>query len=227
GSDADASGHLLRTDPRQLRGDLPGPVRPLLPEQPGGEPFYHPRRDAPGRARGLCAVARELRAKPGPRPLGARDADGPAHRLRDSVLPRLSLAGADRHLIGAAHHLPHLQSVAGDVDDAHVLRRHPALAGGGGGHRRRGAAPSLLPHHAAPAIFCFVFAWNDFFYALVLTRSRALMAPVAIVNFMNYEGWEWGKIGAAATMIMLPVILFALAVRRYLIRGLTAGALKG
>jgi multiple sugar transport system permease protein len=43
----------------------------------------------------------------------------------------------------------------------------------------------------------------------------------------NYEGWEWGRIGAAATMIMLPVVLFALAVRRYLIRGLTAGALKG
>jgi multiple sugar transport system permease protein len=87
--------------------------------------------------------------------------------------------------------------------------------------------PLSGPGLATTAIFCFVFAWNDFFYALVLTRSRALMAPVAIVNFMNYEGWEWGKIGAAATMIMLPVVLFALAVRRYLIRGLTAGALKG
>ena len=87
--------------------------------------------------------------------------------------------------------------------------------------------PLSGPGLATTAIFCFVFAWNDFFYALVLTRSRALMAPVAIVNFMNYEGWEWGKIGAAATMIMLPVVVFALAVRRYLIRGLTAGALKG
>jgi len=87
--------------------------------------------------------------------------------------------------------------------------------------------PLSGPGLATTAIFCFVFAWNDFFYALVLTRSRALMAPVAIVNFMNYEGWEWGKIGAAATMIMLPVVLFALAVRRYLIRGLTADALKG
>jgi multiple sugar transport system permease protein len=64
-------------------------------------------------------------------------------------------------------------------------------------------------------------------YALVLTRSRAMMAPVAIVNFMNYEGWEWGKIGAGGTMIMLPVVLFALVVRRYLLRGLTTGALKG
>jgi multiple sugar transport system permease protein len=87
--------------------------------------------------------------------------------------------------------------------------------------------PLSGPGLATTAIFCFVFAWNDFFYALVLTRSQALMAPVAIVNFMNYEGWEWGRIGAAATMIMLPVVAFALAVRRYLIRGLTAGALKG
>jgi multiple sugar transport system permease protein len=87
--------------------------------------------------------------------------------------------------------------------------------------------PLSGPGLATTAIFCFVFAWNDFFYALVLTRSRALMAPVAIVNFMNYEGWEWGKIGAGGTMIMLPVVVFSLLVRRYLVRGLTAGALKG
>ncbi len=48
-----------------------------------------------------------------------------------------------------------------------------------------------------------------------------------MVNFMNYEGWEWGKIAAGGTMIMLPVVAFSLLVRRYLIRGLTAGALKG
>jgi len=87
--------------------------------------------------------------------------------------------------------------------------------------------PLAGPGLATTAILCFVFAWNDFFYALVLTRSRAMTAPVAIVNFMNYEGWEWGKIGAGGTMIMLPVVLFALVVRRYLLRGLTTGALKG
>ena len=55
-----------------------------------------------------------------------------------------------------------------------------------------------------------------------------MTAPVAIVNFMNYESWEWGKISAAAaTMIMLPVVAFSLVVRKYLIRGLTAGAVKG
>jgi multiple sugar transport system permease protein len=87
--------------------------------------------------------------------------------------------------------------------------------------------PLAGPGLATTAIFCFLFAWNDFFFALVLTRSQAQMAPVAIVNFMNYEGWEWGKIAAGGTMIMLPVVAVSLLVRRYLIRGLTAGALKG
>ncbi len=87
--------------------------------------------------------------------------------------------------------------------------------------------PLAGPGLATTAIFCFLFSWNDFFYALVLTRSQASTAPVAIVNFMNYEGWEWGKIGAGGTMIMAPVVLFSLLVRRYLIRGLTAGATKG
>jgi multiple sugar transport system permease protein len=87
--------------------------------------------------------------------------------------------------------------------------------------------PLAGPGLAATAILCFLFAWNDFFYALVLTRSRAMTAPVAIVNFMNYEGWEWGKIGAGGTMIMLPVVVFAVLVRRYLLRGLVTGAFKG
>jgi multiple sugar transport system permease protein len=44
---------------------------------------------------------------------------------------------------------------------------------------------------------------------------------------MDYERWEYGKITAAASLIMLPVVAFSLAVRKYLIRGLTAGAVKG
>jgi len=86
--------------------------------------------------------------------------------------------------------------------------------------------PLTGPGIATTAIFCFLFSWNDFFYSLILTRSEAMTAPVAIVNFMNYEGWEWGKITAGSVVIMLPVIIFSLLVRKYLIRGLTAGALK-
>lgn len=86
--------------------------------------------------------------------------------------------------------------------------------------------PLAAPGLGATAVLCFIFSWNDFFYALILTRTAAMTAPVAIVNFMQYEGWEWGKIAAGGTLVMLPVVIFSLIVRNYLVRGLTAGGLK-
>lgn len=89
------------------------------------------------------------------------------------------------------------------------------------------ALPLTAPGVATTAIFTFLLSWNDFFYSLILTRSEAVTAPVAIVNFMNYESWEWGKVAAAATTIMLPVVALSIVVRKYIVRGLTAGAVKG
>ena len=91
---------------------------------------------------------------------------------------------------------------------------------------RRIALPLAAPGLAATAVLCFVFSWNDFFYALILTRTQAVTAPVAIVNFLQYEGWEWTKIAAAGTLVALPVVVFTVLVRRYLVRGLTAGGVK-
>ena len=86
--------------------------------------------------------------------------------------------------------------------------------------------PLSAPGLAATAVICFILAWNDFFYALVLTRTNASTAPVAIVNFIQYTGWEWGRIAAAGTMVMLPVVVFSILVRNYLVRGLAAGGVK-
>jgi multiple sugar transport system permease protein len=87
--------------------------------------------------------------------------------------------------------------------------------------------PIAGPGIAATAILCFLYSWNDFFFALILTRNQAMTAPVAVVNFMNYEGWEWGKIAAGGTMVMLPVLIASVLVRKFLIQGMTAGAVKG
>lgn len=87
--------------------------------------------------------------------------------------------------------------------------------------------PLTGPGLAATSILCFLYAWNDFFFALILTRTDARTAPVAVVNFLNYEGWEWGKVAAGSVMVMLPVLIFSLVVRKYLVSGLTAGAVKG
>ena len=91
---------------------------------------------------------------------------------------------------------------------------------------RRIVLPLAAPGVAATGVLCFILSWNDFFFALILTRTNAMTAPVAIVDFMQYEGWEWGKIAAAGTLVMLPVIVFTFFVRTYLVRGLMAGGLK-
>jgi multiple sugar transport system permease protein len=86
--------------------------------------------------------------------------------------------------------------------------------------------PLAAPGLAATAVLCFIFSWNDFFYALILTRTNAITAPVSIVNFLQYEGWEWTKVAAAGTLVMLPVVAFTVLVRTYLVRGLCAGGIN-
>ena len=86
--------------------------------------------------------------------------------------------------------------------------------------------PLTRPGLVATAVLCFIFSWSDFFFALILTRTQAVTAPVAIVNFLQYDGWEWTKIAAAGTLVMLPVLIFTALVRKYLVHGLTAGGIK-
>lgn len=86
--------------------------------------------------------------------------------------------------------------------------------------------PLTRPGLVATGVICFIFSWSDFFFALILTRTQAITAPVAIVNLLQYDGWEWSKIAAAGTLVMLPVVVFTLLVRKYLVYGLTAGGVK-
>ncbi len=85
------------------------------------------------------------------------------------------------------------------------------------------AAPGLV----SVGVLTFITTWIEFFYALVFTRGDMMTAPVGVVNFLQYQGWEWGKITSAGVMIMLPVIIFSIFTHRYLVSGLTAGAVKG
>ncbi len=87
--------------------------------------------------------------------------------------------------------------------------------------------PLASPGLAATAVLCFLFSWNEFLFALIITRFNARTAPVGITNFMAYEGVEWGRVAAGSVIILIPVLVFAVVVRRYLVRGLLAGALKG
>ena len=79
----------------------------------------------------------------------------------------------------------------------------------------------------AVAIFVVVFAWNEFVFALVFTTTHARTAPVVIAEMLGtVEGVQWGVVFAAATVQLVPVLATVLVLQRYLVAGLTAGAVK-
>jgi len=86
--------------------------------------------------------------------------------------------------------------------------------------------PLAAPGIAVSAIFSFIFSWNELMYALVLTRKVAKTAPAMAVGFMEGYNLPYGKIMATSTLIVIPVIVFALIASKHLVRGLTMGAVK-
>ena len=87
--------------------------------------------------------------------------------------------------------------------------------------------PLTLPGLAATAVFCMVFSWNEFLFAFIISRAYSQTLPIGVMGFITQRGVLWGEMSAAATVIMGPMILFTFLVQRYLIRGLTFGAVKG
>jgi len=87
--------------------------------------------------------------------------------------------------------------------------------------------PLAAPGIAVTAIFCLLFSWNEFLFAFVLTRSAAMTITVGVNGFWTERGILWGPLSAAATVCVVPMMLFALALQRYIVRGLTFGAVRG
>jgi sorbitol/mannitol transport system permease protein len=86
--------------------------------------------------------------------------------------------------------------------------------------------PMIAPGIAATALICVIFAWNEFFLAVTLTAVRAQTVPVYLVGFITSEGAYWARLSAAATLAAIPVLLAGWIAQRYLVRGLTLGAIK-
>lgn len=86
--------------------------------------------------------------------------------------------------------------------------------------------PLVVPGIAAAAILSMILSWNEFLFALTLTRSEAKTAPVGVNEFTGMFGTEWGSLTAAATSIIAPIAVLTLILRRRLVQGLTFGAVK-
>lgn len=87
--------------------------------------------------------------------------------------------------------------------------------------------PLSVPGIATATILSFIFSWNNFLFALVLSNQYTRTLPVAIVNFTSYAAVDWGGLMAAAVVITVPVMIIALLAQRYVVSGITAGATKG
>jgi multiple sugar transport system permease protein len=86
--------------------------------------------------------------------------------------------------------------------------------------------PLSTPGLCATAILSFIFCWNEFFFALILTYRKAVTAPIGILNFMVFEKVDWGPIAAGTIITSLPVLIFGVAIRKYFVKGLSLGALS-
>ena len=87
--------------------------------------------------------------------------------------------------------------------------------------------PVSVPGIVTGAILSFIFSWNNFMFSIILATNETKTVPVAIFNFIAYAQIDWGGLMAAAVIITLPVLLITLITQKYVIRGLTAGAVKG
>ena len=73
----------------------------------------------------------------------------------------------------------------------------------------------------------FIFSWNNFMFSQVLSMEKTKTLPIAVYNFVSYAEVDWGGVMAAAVAIMAPAIILTLIFQKYVVKGLTMGAVKG
>ncbi len=87
--------------------------------------------------------------------------------------------------------------------------------------------PAIAPGIFAAAALTFIVMWNEFMYALYITGSGTRTLPVEIYNSIGYYSVEWGKMAATAVVAIIPAIIFIALAQKYIVKGLTMGAVKG
>ena len=89
------------------------------------------------------------------------------------------------------------------------------------------ALPLVKPGLASTAILAFIFAWNNFIFGLILGAKETFPTTVGTLGFISYESVLWGQMAAATVITILPPLILAIFIQKYLVRGLTMGAVRG
>lgn len=88
--------------------------------------------------------------------------------------------------------------------------------------------PIVKPGLIAAGLLSFIFCWNEFLFASILSgSSRMSTAPVGLYEYATPVSMLWGHIAAAGTVMLIPVAIIAIVVQKHMVRGLTLGAVKG
>jgi multiple sugar transport system permease protein len=86
--------------------------------------------------------------------------------------------------------------------------------------------PAARPGIVAAAVLAFLLAWNDFFFALIITRGDTITAPVAVMNFVSYASVDWGSIAIASIVLTLPTVPVIIVANKFIVQSM-GGAVKG
>jgi multiple sugar transport system permease protein len=86
--------------------------------------------------------------------------------------------------------------------------------------------PQAVTGIAATTVFCLIFAWNEYAFALMLTSEQARTAPPSIATMLGLGGIEWSAIAAGSLGFLIPVVIITFVLRNYLLRGVTFGAIR-
>lgn len=87
--------------------------------------------------------------------------------------------------------------------------------------------PLAVPGVVTATTLSFIFSWNNFMFSQVLSMEKTRTLPIAVYNFMSYAEVDWGGVMAAAVAIMTPAIILTMIFQKYVVKGLTMGAVKG
>jgi len=116
----------------------------------------------------------------------------------------------------------YFEDIPQDIEHAYRIAGHTWFA-----TFRKIALPLAGPGIAAAALLAFIFAWNNFIFALVLASADKQPVTVGALAFVTASGIQYGQIAAAVVLSITPTLALALYAQRYLVEGLSLGAVKG
>lgn len=111
-------------------------------------------------------------------------------------------------------------SVPYEIEEAYMVDGHSRW------HALRKIIPLVVPGLAAVVVLCVLLAWNDFIFAAVMGGESAKTLPVATQGLKSASGIAWGQIMAAGIVTVAPMLLLGIVIRKYMVQGLTMGAVK-